>query len=272
MAQGLKMLAFALSLYLTGPACGAQVSSADEELASGISAREKGDYEAALQHMQRAVSLDPNMARAHFALGSTADDLCFSSARPHPGRPVCELAIREYKRALELNSSDGQALKNLGYMLYQLDLLDESESYYRRDFALHPGDAEALCAVAFFDLSHFTRDLAPAKVGLGGDEASFIDSPTCKGVFDGNHARIVEDLTLLRAAAGVRARNLDLMGYLSSFYFALAQIQCGNRKAYDADMSLAREWAHKLTAALARPRGNDAFRKCPPAPPPPSPF
>ncbi len=262
------IVGLALISFLAAPAAGPQAPTADDELAAGISAREKGDNEAALRHLRHAVVLGPQMATTHFALGVTADDLCFSTAGPRPSAPLCELAIREYKNVLELDSSHEQALKNLAYLLYQFDRLDESESYYRKNLALHPDDPELLCAVASIDSQRIWRDVAAARAGLQSSESSLVESPSCREVRNRNQARVEEGLTLLTRAVRIREKNLDLLGFLSGFYFALAEIQCGNQKAYEADVSEAKKWGRRLADATARPP-HDVFRKCPAPPPPP---
>jgi len=220
--------------------------------------------------MKQAVTLGPQMARTHFGLGVTADDLCFSTAGPRPSAPLCGLAILEYEKVLKLDSSHEQASKNLAYMLYQFDQLDESESYYRKGLASHPDDPELLCAVASIDSQRIWRDVAAARAGLQPQETSLIDSPSCREVRNRNQARVEEGLALLARAVGIREKNLELIGYLSTFYLALAEVQCGNQKAHDGDVTEARKWGRMLADAIAK-QPHDVFRKCPAPPPPPPP-
>lgn len=63
--------AFALiAIGFTSVTMNSQVVTANAELAVGVSLREKGDYPGAIDHLQRAVALDPSLVKAHFLLAS----------------------------------------------------------------------------------------------------------------------------------------------------------------------------------------------------------
>src|SRR5258708_8988777 len=100
----------------------------------GTSAEKKGDYRVAFEHLQRAVALDPKMIKAHFALGMIAESQCAVSEER------CQLSVEEYNKVLELDPSREDATKNLAFVLYQVNRVDESESYYRKALALNAND------------------------------------------------------------------------------------------------------------------------------------
>jgi tetratricopeptide (TPR) repeat protein len=253
------------------------VPTAESEFAAGISEREKGKYPAALEHLQRAVALDQHMVKAHFVLATTADEMCLPNAQPCPDMHKCGLAIQEYNRVIELDASNADASKNLAYLIYQFNRLDESESLYRRALALHADDPELLCAVAATTIHRVWPDLAAARAGMNlPAERPLIDSPLCKELRNRNEARIEEGLTLLMRALPIRKNNLDVMAYLSAIHMERAEIQCGNRQAYEAEMNAAIEWDRMGKKAFRKKGWHDTFQKCPPPFPPmpghPKPF
>lgn len=264
MLRGYGLLGVVLSPYLIVPVANPQVPASEAEYAAGISVREKGDYRAALQHLRRAVDLDPTMTNARFALATVAEDLCTPN-----GGELCELTIREYKAVLELDASREGVLRKLAYQLYSANRLDESESYYRSDLARHPDDPELLCAVAAVGFQRVWRDVARTKGELGLRPGEpLIQSPSCDAARERNWDRIEEGIALLTRALRVRNRNSGLMGYLSVFYVARAEIQCRNRRAFESDVNAARRWDRSRMKRWQTQSPNEYFRWCPPAPPP----
>ena len=69
MKRVVAFLSVALCFGLIVPAASSQVDVAEAEFAAGMLANEKGDPDLALQHLQRAVDLNPEMTKAHFAIG-----------------------------------------------------------------------------------------------------------------------------------------------------------------------------------------------------------
>jgi Flp pilus assembly protein TadD len=144
------------------PVANAQVLTAEGEFSAGVLAHERGDVDAALQHLQRAVVLDPKMTKAHFAIGTIADLWCGADG------DRCGLAIEEYKKALELDPSNREALKDLAYAIYMIEGPDksEAETYYRKALARAPNDPEVFCGVAAIDAQLSWQDVGLAKIEL----------------------------------------------------------------------------------------------------------
>lgn len=233
-----------------------------------MAARDKGDYRAALQHAQKAVVLAPKMIKAHFALGRTADEMCFSRAEPGANDQICGLAIQEYKKTLELDASHGEAMKNLAYVLYQFYRWDEAESYYRMALALHPDDPELLGAVAAMGYRRIVPDVMNTRARLKlGRKRRLIYSSACRELRDKNQARIDEGIALLMRALAIRNNNSELKEYLSVLFFLRAEIQCGNRPAYQADMKTSRAW-NRAAEETKKDVPQDILSKLPVAPPP----
>ena len=82
-----------------------QISEAAKELALSSAARENGDYPIALKYAQKAVASNPGLAGAHFAVARIADDMCYPSANPGPDMRLCNLAMEEYRRVLQIDGS-----------------------------------------------------------------------------------------------------------------------------------------------------------------------
>jgi len=232
-----------------------------------MAAQEKGDYRSALQHAQKAVDLAPSMTKAHFALALTAWAL--SGPESNPSREMGSIVIREYKKVLELDPSHAEASMNLAYFSYSFGKRDEAERYYRKALALRPNDPEAACGVAALGVQRGWTDVAQSKNKLNLPlKKPLIDFPSCREVRERNLAGFEESLALLTRALEVSPENLDLMGFLSFLYTGRAEIQCGNRRAYQADKAAARKWDRMEKETLKKQEPGHVFSRCPPAPPP----
>jgi len=246
-------------------------TTAGAQLAAAIALYEKGDLSSAREHVEKAIALAPKMVEAHLLLGRIADDMCLPNAQPGPNEPLCRLAEQEYKTVLELDASHVDALKNLAYRLYDFARVDESEAFYRRGLALYPEDPDLLCGVAAISFHRVWPDIMKVKARLNLEaDAPMIQFPSCPEVREKHRNRVDEGIALLIRAMQ-RINDPNLIGYLSVFYRMRAEIQCGNRRAYQADWNAAR------MRNLARERARDQdvpvdfLQKCPPPPPPPPP-
>jgi tetratricopeptide (TPR) repeat protein len=245
-----------------------QVIDAVAELAVAKAAREKGNSEDALYHVQRALFVNPELIEAHFVLGSIADDMCHPNAQPGPDERLCALAFQEYAKVLKLDGTHQGALTNLAYLSYQFNRLDEAESNYRKDLMLNAEDPEALCGVVAVDLRRSWSDLATTTNGDVNQprRGRFINSPRCGDARSRNQARVDEGIALITRALHVRNDDIELMGYLAVLYWLRAEIQCGNQQAYNADTSTARRLDRTRQERWRSGRQSDFLQKCPSAP------
>jgi tetratricopeptide (TPR) repeat protein len=258
----------ALALLVTG--CGARQPSSKGavELALSSTAQEKGDYRTALKHAQKAVELSPGGANAHFAVAGIADDMCFPSANPGPDMRLCNLAIDEYKRTLQLDSTHREALKDLAYLLWQFGRGEESQGYYRKALALEPNDSEALAAIAVNRYMRSYRDIAPRNGKAGIDLERPNEMPWCSEARNANLARLNEVLSYLTKAQQINGDKSDFAVWLGLTYRLRAAIQCGNSRAFAADIGASEKW-EKLSAKTRKFSDNSPHRYPPPPPPPP---
>ena len=89
------------------------------KLATGY--MEKGEYEIALEKLQRALQFDPDYATAHTVLGVLYGRI---------NKP--DLAGKHFKRAAELNPNDGGVLNNYGQYLCQIKQYQKAYPYFAK--------------------------------------------------------------------------------------------------------------------------------------------
>src|SRR5215831_2784000 len=90
--------------------------------------------------VEKALSLDPDLAPAHFARAL----LSWTPANHFPS----ERAIREYQRAIELNPNYDEAHHQLGLLYAHIGLLEKGEAEIRRALEINPNNTLAQSRVA----------------------------------------------------------------------------------------------------------------------------
>lgn len=105
----------------------------EKAIAEGNEARDKNNYEQALDHYQKvAKELNPKDARAFYGMGNLYSDLsCYDSA------------IESYRNALDLKKDYLEALIGLGYVYISKERYDEAEKQFQTAYNLKPNDIEA---------------------------------------------------------------------------------------------------------------------------------
>jgi tetratricopeptide (TPR) repeat protein len=85
--------------------------------------------------VEKALTLDPNLAEAHFAQGL----ILWTPYKRFPH----EQAIQSYKRALELNPNLDEAHHQLGFVYLHIGLLDKGWQEIQKALAINPGNTLA---------------------------------------------------------------------------------------------------------------------------------
>jgi hypothetical protein len=71
------------------------------------------------------------------------------------------------------------------------------------------------------------------------------DKKVCPEIKDQNSANVAEGIEMLEKAVKLRDEYDDAMAYLNLMYRERADIQCGNKDAYEADWKTADDWVEK---------------------------
>jgi tetratricopeptide (TPR) repeat protein len=243
----------------------------------GIAAYENTNYGNAIDHLERAVTLDPKSLIGHLYLAdayeNTYSEECDWDCDTNEHRRV--RAIEEYRKVLELDPSNTEALKALAWRYDRDAKFDEAERYYQKILDVDPNDFEALYSLAVlkFNRSYILRAEKRAELKLE-RKKPLINSSSCTEIRLQNLARVQESMSLLKRATEI-AESYAVKEYMSLLYQERADIQCGDRSAYDQDVSAALMWARRACDARHKPDlvtiSCKSLRCPPPTPPPPAP-
>ena len=91
-----------------------------------------GQLDIAVQSYEKALSIKPDYAKAHYNLGGALQEL----DKLHD-------SAKSYEHAIALEPENAQAHNNLAIVLRELDQLEEAESSCRKAIVLNPEYAEA---------------------------------------------------------------------------------------------------------------------------------
>lgn len=169
----------ALLLALAAGGCGAtpQPQQAVDHYVNAQMLADKGDYDAALAELRKAVQIDPNLSVAHAAAGdiyrhqgnkelARRSYLAATQSNPYAFKPQYNLgliyqtladgeqttqkmqdylqqAVRAYLRAITIRSSDFDTQLNLSACYFQLGKHDLAEQYCLEAIKLNPNSAMA---------------------------------------------------------------------------------------------------------------------------------
>ncbi len=254
----------------------AQSTEFERELQLGVAAHSKAEYESAVEHLKRAIFLDTSSAKAYVELGNIYRDWycpcdCDTKADCDINDKRRTDAIDAYNTALRVDPANVEALNSLGWLSYVKAKLDESAGFYRRTLDVRPTNTEALYNLAAIDWTLSYRFRAETKWKLGVKvQSRLINHPACGDIRKTNLARVEEGISLLQRTQDVN-KLADSMSWLAVLYRERADIQCGNRSAYDKDVKTSKDWARRSCAARragVRP-SISTWYSWPAAPPPP---
>jgi Flp pilus assembly protein TadD len=162
-----------------------QVSEDDQSargcLARGRALLEAGQLNEAIAELSRAASLDPKLSQAHSLLAVAYDQ-----------KGLHDRAQDSYKRAIEVNNNDPDALNNLGYSLYTGGNYRAAVDKLKRAAKLAPNDARIL------------NNLALAQARLGKFDDAYRNFARAGGEFNG-HANVAA--LLIRMGRDDKARE-----------------------------------------------------------------
>jgi len=234
--------------------------SARNAVDEGVQAFRQAHYEDAIGRFEQAVTLDPDFVVARMYLAATYLQV-FQPGVDTPENVIwATKALDQYSEILSSNPSDVESLKGLAYLKLQLNNFDQAKEAYAKAIALDPADSELLYAAAVANWSMANREITAEKAKLDAEsEYSLIFSDGCADVRAHSLADIDSGIAMLNKAISLRKDYVDAMTYMNMLYRLRAELECGNKKNYKADIKQANEWADR--AAAMRKKKAEAAEK-----------
>ena len=222
---------------------------ARDQLNKGVQAYKAAKYEEAIDHFQKAVSLDPGLINARLYLATAYAQQYIPGADTEDNNRMAQQAIDQYKAVLERDPKNVNSVKGIAYLYLQMKKFEEAKQYYRKASELDPNDPEAYYSIGVIDWtqSYQPRMEERAKLGLKPEEP-LKDKRVCAMLQQKVKDVIQDGIAMLEKALQLRPDYDDAMAYMNLLYRERADVQCDDPAARAADLKTADEWVDKTMA------------------------
>ena len=222
---------------------------ARDQLNKGVQSYKSAKYEEAIDHFQKAVSLDPGLINARLYLATAYAQQYIPGADTEDNNRMAQQAIDQYKAVLERDPKNVNSVKGIAYLYLQMKKFEEAKQYYRKASELDPNDPEAYYSIGVIDWtqSYQPRMEERSKLGLKPEEP-LKDKKVCNALRQKVQDIIQDGVSMLEKALQLRPDYDDAMAYMNLLYRERADLQCDNPAARAADLKTADEWVDKTMA------------------------
>ena len=235
---------------------GPQATSANPDLDLGVQAYENARYEEATQHFERAVEIEPTNVRAHLYLATALANQYIPGADNPGNNKVAEQAIEEFKKVLNMNpppEEEATSLKGVASLYFNMKKLDQAKEYHHKLTELRPNDPESYYSIGVIDWAQTYQPRMELRTKLDLKQLQpLIRSTECWQLRDANMELVDDGIEMLKKAIELKRDYDDAMAYMNLMYRERADIQCGDAKAYAADLKTADNWVDLTIATKKR--------------------
>src|SRR5437016_8842004 len=222
---------------------------ARDQLNKGVQSYKSAKYEEAIDHFQKAVSLDPGLINARLYLATAYAQQYIPGADTEDNNKMAQQAIDQYKAVLDRDKKNINSVKGIAYLYLQMKKFEDAKSYYRKAAELDPNDPEVYYSVGVID---WTESFQPrmeerSKLGLRPEEP-LKDKKVCASLKQKSWDSIQDGIDSLNKALQFRPDYDDAMAYMNLLYREKADLECDNPAARAADLKTADEWVDKTMA------------------------
>jgi len=245
----LKLIPLTVSCILALSAHGIAQSDFKEELNLGVQAFREAKFDDAVRHFQNATTLEPQHEVAHLYLASALASQYIPGIDEPENRQFGEDAVSEYQKVLDINPQSRDSMKGIANIYLQMKKFEDAKTLYKRAIDLDPKDPENYYSIGVIDWTKaYTRTSAlRGKLGKEPDQP-LIDVPGCWDLRRSNEAVVNNGIEMTAKAIELRPDYDDAMAYLNLLYRERANIQCGDKLSYDADLKAADHWVDLVLA------------------------
>jgi len=244
-----KILVLLLTAFTMLATTGCSKLQARDQLNKGVQSYKSNRYEEAIDHFQKAVSLDPNLIVAHMYLATAFAQQYIPGVDAEDNNRMAQQAIEQYKRVIDSSAAKEQQInstKGIAYLYLQMKKFDDAKNYYRKAAEMDPNDPEVYYSIGVIDWtqSYQPRMEERAKLGLKPEEP-LKDKKVCASLKEKNGNIIPDGIEVLNKALQLRPDYDDAMAYMNLMYREKADLECDDPAARAADLKTADQWVDK---------------------------
>jgi tetratricopeptide (TPR) repeat protein len=230
---------------------------ARDQLNKGVEAYKNTHYEAAINHFQEAIELDPSLLNARMYLATAFAQQYIPGVDSPDNLHTADQAIEQYQHVLDANPARDQRVnsaKGIAYLYLNMKKFDDAKKFYRMASDADPNDPEPYYSVGVIDwtASYQPRMEVRAKLGLKPEEhlnpKDKEQLKACAELKTKNMPAIQEGLDSLNKAIEIRPDYDDAMAYMNLMYREKADVECDDLPGRAEDLKSADSWVDKTLA------------------------
>ena len=252
----IPVLAVAAVTLLSSTGC-KRLESRDQ-LNKGVQAYKSAQYEEAIDHFQKSISLDPTYPQARLYLATAYAQQVVPNVLTPDNLKIAQQAIDNFQDVLNNDPTDTTALKQIASINFNIQNFDVAKEYQQKVIAADPKDAEANYTIGVIDWTRSYKNaiatLAAAGIKDDGEGNPKKDKATCAKLQAQNTDLVNDGLKYLLQAVNINPTYEDAMSYINLTYRRKADLECGNDAARKADVAQATDW---VTRAMGARKANE---------------
>src|SRR5512146_1578431 len=154
MNRSARVVAFAVVVLALFSALGCNKLKARDQLNKGVTSYKNAKYEEAIDHFQKAVTLDPKLLNARLYLATAYAQQVVPGIDTDDNKKTSHMAIDEFQKVLDENPKEDQkvgALKGIASLYFNINDLDKAKEFNQKVTELDPKDPEPYYTIAVID-------------------------------------------------------------------------------------------------------------------------
>lgn len=223
---------------------------ARDQLNKGVAAFRNAQFQAAIDHFQTAVTMDPTLLNARLYLATAYWQQYIPGGESPDNVKIAKQAIQNFEKALAMDSNNTTAIASIAQIYYGMKQFEKAKEYQRRYLQLEPNNRDPYYWIGVIDwMVCYAKNgqiRADLKLNVPDDKGELPPLPAkaraelakeCGGLVD-------EGLNALKKAIQIKPNDFDTMAYLNLIYRQKADVEEDN-DARAQDLETADDWQQK---------------------------
>ncbi|HEV2176791.1 MAG TPA: tetratricopeptide repeat protein [Terriglobia bacterium] len=242
-------------LVLAAVSSGCNKLKARDQLNKGVNAYRNAQFQAAIDHFQQAVSLDPTYVNARLYLAMSYFQQYVPGGDSADNLKAGKQAIDAFGDVLKMDPQNATALATIGLIYYNMKDFDKAKEFQQKRTEAEPNNPEPYYWIGVINWAVCYKNNADARAG-----DSKLSTPNAQGdlpplpekiradLSAKNSALVDDGIKALEKAVDLRPNYDDAMTYLNLLLRQKADLEADS-DARAADFKSAEDWQQKAIQA-----------------------
>jgi tetratricopeptide (TPR) repeat protein len=226
---------------------------ARDQLNKGVGAFRNAQFQAAIDHFQTAVTLDPRLLNARLYLATAYAQQYIPGGESPENLKLGQQAIDAFEDVLKIDTNNATALASIAQIYFNMKKFDKAKEYQRRRLEMEPNNPEPHYWIGVIDWTicfprrmQLRKDLklADPKDPNKPDVLPPLPAKAQSQLAKDNGDLVDEAIKELQKALELKPNDSDAMAYLNLMYREKADLE-PDAASREADTKQAEEWVNK---------------------------